>query len=89
MSTLTAPVPRRAAPPASVAERAPRRPISPERIAAGLTLVTIVIVAAVALADTGISIPSMIESWATPSGSSRASDPSSSPKPANSCTSPR
>ncbi len=64
MSTLTAPEhARRAAPDPTVAERAPRRPISPERIAAGLTLVALVVVAAIALAQSGISIPGMVESW--------------------------
>lgn len=65
MSTLAAP-PRRpavASDPRSIAERAPKRRVSPERIAASLTLVAIVVAAIVALADSGISIPSMIDSW--------------------------
>ncbi|QEO14454.1 ABC transporter permease subunit [Agromyces intestinalis] len=43
--------------------RAPRRRISPERVAAGLTLVVIIGIAVVALDDLDISIPSMVESW--------------------------
>ncbi len=54
-----------AAPPrqGSVAERAPRRRLSPERIAASLTLVALVIVGILAVNEVGISIPSMVQSW--------------------------
>ncbi|KQM81965.1 ABC transporter permease [Agromyces sp. Leaf222] len=65
MTTLTTPV-RPAADPdprASVAERAPKRPISAERIAAGTTLLAIVAVAAYAVMESGISISGMVESW--------------------------
>ncbi|MEL4318405.1 ABC transporter permease subunit [Leifsonia sp. YIM 134122] len=67
MSTLSATAP--ASPPLtpspapSVAERAPKRPISPERIAAAVTLLVIVGLAVVAVAESGISLPAMIESW--------------------------
>jgi phosphonate transport system permease protein len=44
-------------------ERAPRRPISPERIGAGLTLVALVLLAVAALGEVQISIPDMIASW--------------------------
>ncbi|MBO0981236.1 ABC transporter permease subunit [Microbacterium sp. SD291] len=47
----------------SVAERAPRRPISPERIAAALTLLALVVLGVVAVNEVGISIPAMVESW--------------------------
>ena len=47
----------------SVLDRAPRRPVSPERIAAALTLLAIIGVAFAALADVEISIPDMIASW--------------------------
>lgn len=46
-----------------VAERAPRKPVSPERIAAAITLVVIVGLAVAALAEVNISIPGMIDSW--------------------------
>ncbi|MFB9308379.1 phosphonate transport system permease protein [Agromyces hippuratus] len=65
LATATPPAPS-APPPApspSVAERAPRRRVSPERIAATLTLGAIIVASVIALADSGISIPSMIESW--------------------------
>ncbi|MBO9625968.1 MAG: phosphonate ABC transporter, permease protein PhnE [Microbacterium sp.] len=54
-----------AAPPrqGSVAERAPRRRLSPERIAASLTLVVLVVVGILAVNEVGISIPSMVQSW--------------------------
>ncbi|MFC9560588.1 phosphonate ABC transporter, permease protein PhnE [Agromyces sp. NPDC056965] len=58
-----APAPSAPPPSPSIAERAPRRRVSPERIAATLTLGAIVVASVVALADSGISIPSMIESW--------------------------
>ncbi|MFF2372451.1 PhnE/PtxC family ABC transporter permease [Agromyces sp. NPDC058110] len=53
------------APPArpSLADRAPKRRISPERIAAGLTLVALLAASVFALNSIGISLPSMIESW--------------------------
>ncbi|SIN85906.1 phosphonate ABC transporter, permease protein PhnE [Agromyces cerinus] len=67
MSLATATPPAPSAPPPSspstIAERAPRRRVSPERIAAILTLGAIVVASVIALADSGISIPSMIESW--------------------------
>lgn len=47
----------------SVAERAPRRPISPERIAASLTLLALLVVGILAVGEVGISIPAMVESW--------------------------
>ncbi|WP_407357758.1 phosphonate ABC transporter, permease protein PhnE [Microbacterium sp. LTA6] len=46
-----------------VADRAPKRPISPERIAASLTLLTLVVVGVLAVNEVGISIPAMIKSW--------------------------
>ncbi|WP_022892758.1 phosphonate ABC transporter, permease protein PhnE [Agromyces subbeticus] len=66
--TLTAPSaasPSRQSPtpPPSILERAPRRRVSAERIAATLTLGAIVVASVIALADSGISIPSMVESW--------------------------
>ena len=48
---------------ASVAERAPKHPISPERIAAGLTLLALVVLGVLAVGEVGISIPAMVESW--------------------------
>ncbi|KRC61273.1 phosphate starvation-inducible protein PhoH [Agromyces sp. Root81] len=64
MSLATAtPTPSAPPPSPSIAERAPRRRLSPERIAATLTLGAIVVASVIALADSGISIPSMIESW--------------------------
>ena len=67
MSLATAIPPAPSAPPPapspSIADRAPRRRVSPERIAAILALGAIVVASAIALADSGISIPSMIESW--------------------------
>ncbi|MFD4961003.1 PhnE/PtxC family ABC transporter permease [Microbacterium sp. NPDC058389] len=48
---------------ASLAERAPKRPVSPERIAAGLTLVALVAVSIAALGEVDISLPDMIASW--------------------------
>ncbi|WP_217181117.1 phosphonate ABC transporter, permease protein PhnE [Streptomyces sp. AC495_CC817] len=50
-------------PPPSVAERAPRRPMSPERIAAALTLLALVVLGILAVNEVGISLPAMIESW--------------------------
>lgn len=60
--TLTAPVRAPEPAPAGIEERAPRRRIPPERVAAGLTLVALVIASVVALADIDISIPRMLES---------------------------
>ncbi|QHC60937.1 ABC transporter permease subunit [Rathayibacter sp. VKM Ac-2760] len=48
---------------AEVAERAPRPRRSPERIAAILTLVALVVVSIGALVEIDISIPRMIQSW--------------------------
>jgi phosphonate transport system permease protein len=42
---------------------APRRRVSPERVAAGLTLVALAVLACVALARIDISVPNMIASW--------------------------
>ncbi|ROQ18715.1 MULTISPECIES: ABC transporter permease [unclassified Curtobacterium] len=42
---------------------APRRRVSPERVAAGLTLVALAVLACVALARIDISLPNMIASW--------------------------
>ncbi|MDL9979353.1 phosphonate ABC transporter, permease protein PhnE [Microbacterium candidum] len=62
--TATAPHPPLLVPPAaSVASRAPRRHVSPERIAASLTLVALLVTAIVALQGIDISIPDMIASW--------------------------
>lgn len=47
----------------SVAERSPRPRISAERIAASLTLVTLIVLGILAVGEVGISIPAMIESW--------------------------
>lgn len=48
---------------ASVTARAPKRPISPERIAASLTLVALVVLGILAVDEVGISIPAMVQSW--------------------------
>ncbi len=48
---------------ATVADRAPRRPISAERIAAGLTLVALLVLGILAVGEVGISIPAMVQSW--------------------------
>lgn len=61
--TALAPAPRAAATAASVAERAPKQRLSPERIAAGLTLVALVVASLFALNSLGISLPAMLESW--------------------------
>ncbi|MFJ2542519.1 phosphonate ABC transporter, permease protein PhnE [Microbacterium sp. NPDC087589] len=47
----------------TVSERAPRRPISAERIAAGLTLVALLVLGILAVDEVGISIPAMVQSW--------------------------
>lgn len=44
-------------------ERAPRRRVSPERIAAALTLVALFIASGVALVGIDLSLPKMLESW--------------------------
>ncbi|MFF3027181.1 PhnE/PtxC family ABC transporter permease [Microbacterium sp. NPDC057944] len=65
MTTLTG-TPTGAAtqgPRGSVSERAPRPRISPERIAASLTLVALVVLGILAVNEVGISIPAMVESW--------------------------
>lgn len=49
--------------PRSLAERAPRHRLSPERIAAALTLVALVVLGILAVRDVGISIPAMVQSW--------------------------
>ncbi|UGS26248.1 phosphonate ABC transporter, permease protein PhnE [Microbacterium resistens] len=62
--TAVAPAPRLDRPPrAGVAERAPRRVVSPERIAASLTLLALVVLGVLAVNEIGISIPGMIQSW--------------------------
>lgn len=65
MTTLTTPLrpPAEPDPGASVAERAPKRRLSAERIAAGTTLVAIIGVAVYAVLESGISISGMVESW--------------------------
>ncbi|MGK3950081.1 phosphonate ABC transporter, permease protein PhnE [Microbacterium sp. K2] len=47
----------------TVSDRAPRRPISAERIAAGLTLVALLVLGILAVEEVGISIPAMVQSW--------------------------
>ncbi|MFJ4999985.1 phosphonate ABC transporter, permease protein PhnE [Microbacterium sp. NPDC088619] len=47
----------------TVSDRAPRRPISAERIAAGLTLVSLLVLGVLAVDEVGISIPAMVQSW--------------------------
>lgn len=49
--------------PTPVSERAPKRAISPERIAASLTLLTLLVVGVFAVGEVGISIPAMVQSW--------------------------
>ncbi|WP_022888815.1 phosphonate ABC transporter, permease protein PhnE [Agromyces italicus] len=84
MSTLVAPSrrPAEASDARSVAERAPKRGRSPERIAASLTLVAIVVASIIALADSGISIPHMIESWGNAERFFARVGPISFPEPA-------
>ncbi|WP_235560025.1 phosphonate ABC transporter, permease protein PhnE [Microbacterium sp. Leaf159] len=48
---------------AGVGDRAPRRPVSPERIAAGLTLLALLVLGVLAVNEVGISIPAMVQSW--------------------------
>ncbi|MFK4806810.1 PhnE/PtxC family ABC transporter permease [Microbacterium sp. ZW CA_36] len=47
----------------SLLERAPKRRLSPERIAAGLTLLALLALSVAALGEVQISIPDMIASW--------------------------
>ncbi|MDN3442702.1 phosphonate ABC transporter, permease protein PhnE [Microbacterium sp. APC 3901] len=47
----------------TVSDRAPQRPISAERIAAGLTLVALLVLGILAVEEVGISIPAMVQSW--------------------------
>ncbi|MFJ2553753.1 phosphonate ABC transporter, permease protein PhnE [Microbacterium sp. NPDC087591] len=49
--------------PRPITERAPKRPISPERIAASLTLLALVVLGVLAVNEVGISIPAMVQSW--------------------------
>jgi phosphonate transport system permease protein len=63
VSTATAPASLRPAATAGVAERAPKRPISPERISAAVTLVVIAGLAVASLAEVNISLPGMLASW--------------------------
>ncbi|OAN40432.1 phosphonate ABC transporter, permease protein PhnE [Microbacterium sp. H83] len=48
---------------ADVGARAPKRPVPPERIAASLTLVALVVLGVLAVNEVGISIPAMVQSW--------------------------
>ncbi len=48
---------------AEVVAAAPRRRVRPERVAAGLTLVTLGVLACVALARIDVSVPNIIASW--------------------------
>lgn len=47
----------------AVADRAPKRPVSPERIAASLTLLALLVLGILAVNEVGISIPAMVQSW--------------------------
>lgn len=47
---------------APLAERAPRRRTSPEKIAAGLTIIALLVASVIALVDIDISLPRMLES---------------------------
>lgn len=47
----------------TVSERAPKNPISPERVAASLTLLALVVLGILAVNEVGISIPAMVQSW--------------------------
>lgn len=84
MSTLVAPSrrPAEASDARSIAERAPKRRVSPERIAASLTLVAIVVAAIAAIAESGISIPGMVESWGNAERFFARVGPISFPEPA-------
>lgn len=64
--TLTTERPRAAKLPSHLADlehRAPRPSRSPERIAAGLTLVALLVLGIAAVGETGISLTGMVESW--------------------------
>jgi len=61
--TTTVDRPRLGAPSPSLVERAPKRRVSPERIAAGLTLLALLALSVAALGEVQISIPDMIASW--------------------------
>jgi phosphonate transport system permease protein len=60
-TTVNRPAPAAVAP--GLRDRMPRRPISPERIAAGITLVAILALAVAALGEIDISLPDMLASW--------------------------
>jgi phosphonate transport system permease protein len=61
--TTTVDRPRIVQPSPSLLERAPKRRLSPERIAAGLTLLALLALSVAALGEVEISIPDMIASW--------------------------
>lgn len=61
--TAAAPTVSRRAPAPGGTQAAPRRRRSPERIAAGLTLLALLVVSAIALADVGIDPAKMAASW--------------------------
>lgn len=61
MTVVAAPV-RPAAPAGDLAARAPRRRVSPERIAAGLTLVVLLGLGIAAVAQTGVSFAGLLQS---------------------------
>ena len=61
--TTTVDRPRIVQPSPSLLERAPKRRLSPERIAAGLTLLALLALSVAALSEVQISIPDMIASW--------------------------
>ena len=61
--TTTVDRPRIVRPSPSLLERAPKRRLSPERIAAGLTLLALLALSVAALGEVQISIPDMIASW--------------------------
>lgn len=65
--TALAPARFGASDPTGLLARAPRRRVSPERIAAGLTIVALLVASAVSLAGIDISIPKMLESAANAS----------------------
>jgi phosphonate transport system permease protein len=60
-TTVDRPAPAAAA--AGLPDRVPRRPVSPERIAAGITLLVILALAVAALGEVDISVPDMLASW--------------------------
>jgi phosphonate transport system permease protein len=63
MTATAPPPPLVASPRGDIPARAPRRRLSPERIAASLTLLVLVVTALVALQGIDISIPNMVASW--------------------------